>query len=182
MRAITIALRWVWCILCAVAYQILTLPLDIMGFVLVPFAILFGVRRPSRITGREIFTAPAWLGVWGNEQDGFDPEWAVNSIYKGWPVFWRRYSWAAWRNKSSNKRFYFTSWLHQPPDSDRIGFIEGDNWWLCWQGWAHNWQWFRKSSWTEIGWRYDPKDADFTDPTDWRQWGCGVAFRPWGKL
>lgn len=176
-----VALRWTWCILCAVAYQLITLPLDLLGFIVVPFAILFGVRRKSRIYPEsEIYTAPDWLGLYGNEQDGYDPPWAVNTIYKGWPTFWRRYSWAAWRNKSSNKRFI--TWLHPPPDPERIGFIQGRNWWICWQGWAHNWQWVRKDSWTEIGWRYEPKDAQGVQANDWRRFGCGVAFRLNGRL
>jgi hypothetical protein len=177
---ITIALRWTWCILTSTAYQVLTLPLDILGAVVVPFAILFGHNQPDITGTKTIYSAPKWLWLWGNQQDGYDPEWAVNTIYKGWPVFLRRYSWAAWRNKSSNKRFIL--WLHPAPEPERIGFIQGRNWWICWQGWAHNWQWVRKKSWTEIGWRYEPKDAQGVAETDWRQYGCGVAFRLRGKL
>jgi len=88
--------------------------LALSGFVMVPFAIWFGVTRPSRLTGRVIFTAPDWLGVYGNEQDGFDPANAA-TLYEGWPTFWRRYSWAAWRNKIRNAPFVKAlAWLHVP--------------------------------------------------------------------
>lgn len=182
MQILVVITRWLWCVVTATAYQILTLPMDLLGFVVVPFAIWFGVERPSRIyPDRTIFTAPDCLALYGNEQDGYDPPWAVESIYKGWPTFWRRYSWAAWRNKSSNKRFALT-WLHQPPDPERIRFVQfGPGTWLCWQGWRTNWHWTRAKSWTEIGWRYEPNDAKGVLADDWRRHGCGVAFRPWGR-
>lgn len=183
MFYLTIASRWLWCASTATLYQALTTPLDLLGVITVPLAIRFGVHRRSRIyPTKTIFTAPSWLHWWGNEQEGYDPPWAVQSIYKGWPTFWRRYSWAAWRNKSSNKRFTLTTWLHQPPDPARIRFIPfGPGSWLCWQGWRTNWQWARRTSWTELGWRYSPSDVHGLPASDWRRFGCGVAFRPYGR-
>jgi hypothetical protein len=206
---ITIAFRWTWCILSATAYQVLTNPyftafvsLAVAGvsrllggywqkfvlfagaylafyFALSLAAVLFAVRRPSRIYPElEILTAPKWLHILGNEQEGYDSPFA-KSLHPTWKPFIRRFVWAAWRNKTSNVRFIL--WLHPAPEPERIGFIQGRNWWICWQGWAHNWQWVRSKSWTEIGWRYEPKDAQGVAETDWRQYGCGVAFRLRGK-
>ncbi len=175
-------MRFAWAIFTWVLYLVfVSLLPSALGFVLVPFAILFGVRRESRIApGRMIFTAPDWLGWWGNEQDGYDPEWAVTTIYKDWPTFLRRYSWAAWRNKASNVRFI--TWLHPPPDPERIAFIQHATWSLCWQGWLCHWEWHRAKGWTEIGWRYEPKDKQGVAADDWRRHGCGFAARLFGRL
>jgi hypothetical protein len=116
MQTIRYISRAAWAVVAATLYKLAFAPVAIAGFVLVPLAIWFGVTRPSRLTGRLIFTAPDWLSLYGNEQDGYDPEWAVTTIYKGWPTFWRRYAWAAWRNKVRNLPFVPSlAWLHEPP-------------------------------------------------------------------
>ena len=67
-------------------------------------AVLFGKWRVSRLTGDLIYTAPDWLFVLGNEQEGYDSEFA-KSLHPTWPKFARRFVWAAWRNKARNLPF-----------------------------------------------------------------------------
>ena len=177
MQTLHNILRAAWAIASATAYKLAFAPLAVAGFVLVPVAIWFGVTRPSRLTGKTIFTAPDFLAPWGNEQDGYDPEWAVTTIYKGWPTFWRRYAWAAWRNKCRNVPFVpWLAWLHRK-DPDR--FVVFDVWRIAgirielhWQGWmtelkASKGKWF-----LDIGPRLD-------QPTEWG--AVSWAFRLIGR-
>lgn len=163
-------------VILAAAYKLAFAPVAVLGAVLVPVAILFGVTRTSRLTGRTIFTAPDWLSVYGNEQDGYDPEWAVNTIYKGWPTFLRRYSWAAWRNKVRNLPFVPSlAWLHVPPTED----IKVTSWTkgrlsveIHESGWMVELKASYKDRFLDIGPRLDQP----------REWGAvSWAFRPFGK-
>jgi hypothetical protein len=167
-------LRLIWALVTASLYWLATLWLALLGFVVVPFAIWFGVARPSKLTGRPIFTAPNALSLWGNEQDGFDPEWAVATIYKGWPTFSRRYSWAAWRNKVRN--LPFVSWLdflhlpqgelHQATLTVRQFTVH-----VRWRRWMTELEYIRGDRFGKFGPRLE-------QPFSRVSW----AMRPWGKL
>lgn len=171
-----ILLRCAWALLAALLYKLAMVPLVLAGFVLVPFAIWFGVHRKSRITGVDIFTAPDWLDLYGNEQEGYDSAFA-KSLHPTWPTFWRRYVWAAWRNKYRNLPFWRPlRWLHRPnPDSSlksRAWTWRGVRFRVSWRGWMTEFEWSRGSRYGDFGPRLDQPDS----------WG-GVswAFRPWGK-
>lgn len=169
-------IRAIWALLTGLAYLLATIPLTVAGFVLVPFAIWFGVERPSRITGRPIFTAPDWLGIYGNEQDGFDPAWAVETIYKGWPTFWRRYSWAAWRNAIRNLCFVDSlAFLHRPKGElvTRERKMGAVTFRIRYRGWMTELEYFTATRFGDFGPRLDHPDA-------WA--GCDWAFRPFGRL
>ena len=169
-------IRALWAILTTTVYWVAMIPLYLAGFVLVPFAIWFGVSRASRITGQRIFTAPDWLAVFGNEQDGFDPEWAIQTIYKGWPTFWRRYSWAAWRNKVRNLSFVpWLAFLHRAKgELVTREFKRGPLLFrIRTRGWMTELEYFTATRFGDIGPRLDQPDA----------WGgISWAYRPWGKL
>jgi hypothetical protein len=160
----------------AFAYKLATFPLRLAGYVLVPFAIWFGVTRPSKLTGETIFTAPDCLAIFGNEQEGYDPQWAIDNLYQGWPTFWRRYSWAAWRNAVRNLPFVLPLFHKPAPDK----FATFDVW--TWEGFRVE-LWYRgwltelkcsKGNWfCDIGPRLDQPEA----------WGAvSWAFRLAGRL
>lgn len=176
MQTLHNILRAAWAIASATAYKLAFAPLAVAGFVLVPVAILFGVTRPSRLTGKTIFTAPDWLAWFGNEQDGYDPEWAVTTIYKGWPTFWRRYAWAAWRNKIRNVPFVPSlAWLHKPKGQLvwREARIFGVLVIVVWRGWMTELRCSKGRWFLDIGPRLDQP----------KEWGAvSWAFRPFGRL
>ncbi len=174
MRSIVIA-RAVAAVVSALVYWLATIPLALLGFVVVPFAIWFGVTRPSQLAGKPIFTAPGFLSLWGNEQDGFDPQWAVDTIYKGWPTFWRRYSWAAWRNKVRNLCFVDgLAFLHRRSafvsvHEFTIGKLRVRVRWQCW--WMNELEYI----WGERFGKFGPRLEQPFGRVSW-------ALRPWGRL
>ena len=174
MSDATLAMRAALTIAFATLYWLATIPLALLGFALVPFAIWFGVTRPSQLTGKPIFTAPDWLALWGNEQDGFDPPWAVASIYKGWPTFWRRYSWAAWRNKVRNLCFVDAlSFLHTHGTvSIREVEFGGVLVRVRWSSW-----WMNELEYV-AGKRFGKFGPRLEQPFNRVSW----AMRPWGRL
>ncbi len=166
--------RILWALLSATLYWLATIPLALLGFVVVPFAIWFGVSRPSNLTGKLIVTAPNWLALWGNEQDGFDPEWAVATIYKGWPTFWRRYSWAAWRNKVRNLSFVpWLDFLHVPRGElhERQFALGRFTVRVRWRRWMTELEYIRGNRFGKFGPRLE-------QPFNRVSW----AMRPWGRL
>lgn len=172
-----VVIRAVAAVVLALLYWLATIPLAMLGFVVVPFAIWFGVTRPSRLTGRPIFTAPDWLAIWGNEQDGFDPEWAVATIYKGWPTFWRRYSWAAWRNKVRNLSFVpWLGFLHRRANASEVHEREilAGRWRITvrWQSW-----WMNELQYIR-GYRFGKFGPRLEQQFGMVSWAC----RPWGRL
>lgn len=166
----TVAWRAPLAVASTIVYWATTLPLDIIGAaVAVPLAILFGKEQPDITGTKTIYSAPKWLWLWGNQQDGYDPEWAVQTIYKGWSKFRRRYSWAAWRNRTSNLRFLG---LFKP--TKPIQEIRGKTWHVQWSGWLTEWFWDHpsKSKFTKFGARLGP---------EWTKEGTNFAFRLYAR-
>jgi hypothetical protein len=170
------ALRFIWAFFTFAVYQVLMIPLNLLGFIVVPFAIWFGRVQPS-VFGTPIFSAPRALWLWGNQQEGYDSDFA-KALYPGWSTFWRRYSWAAWRNKTNNVRF--VKFFHPPPDPKRIQFKVRKRWILCWQGPFYRFEYtWPSGALTTIGWRYKPSDIGGLAEDDWRRFGCGFGARPY---
>jgi hypothetical protein len=169
------ALRFAWAILTWTVYQVVTLPLDIAGLFLVPIAIWRGQTITSPVTGKQIFTAPTWMWLYGNDQEGYDAP-LTYTLHPYLPDFLRRYCWAALRNRVNNLRFI--KCIHPPPNPLRIKFVRGWNWWLCWQGPLYGFRYNKRNgAAVKIGWRYDPDDIHGIRYDDWRKYGCGFTFR-----
>ena len=151
-----IALRLTWAIATFVVYQLVMIPLWLLGWVAVPLAIKFGQWERSAMNGALIYNAPAWLWLWGNDEDGLDPVW-YRVANPTWSPFKRQLIWAAWRNSVNNVRCI--KWLHPAPVAERIRFVRWGDSWLCWQGVL-----------------YYPEDVKGVDPTDWRCWGTGFRW------
>jgi hypothetical protein len=180
MHGLKIGLLWTWCVAFTVIYKLLTFVLlTVPGYALTALAIRKSVFRPSRITpSLMIVTAPRWLHLWGNEQEGYD----APKSFELWPkasTFKRRWLWAARRNPVGNLRFTMR-WLHQPLRIPRVWACSSNlSWYIMGQGWRLGWFWDRpaKRSFTKIGFRYGPQPIpDGQD--DWRQFGTGLAWRP----
>lgn len=150
-------------------YKVAMGGLALAGLFMVPFAIWFGVTRPSRLTGKTIFTAPDWLEIFGNEQEGYDSPFAL-SLYKGWPTFWRRYAWAAWRNKIRNIPFVpALGWLHTPK-----GPLGTTEYHLVFR--------IRKRGWmTEFEYVGPERFGDFGPRLNQPFKQVSWAWRPWGR-
>ena len=156
------------------AYNLVTLVLQVVGFLLVPIAIWKAVPTISPITGKAIVTAPRWLWLFGNDEDGYNPEWY--EVYElTWPWWWRQWVWAAWRNPVNNLRF--VTWLHPPPVVGKVHYRTYWRFTFLWQGWATRLVWISpKGHWLTVGWKYWIDDA--TVPcTDWRRFGVGFGTR-----
>jgi len=173
---IGVSARIAWCILAAFLYKLATAPLKISGFLLVPVAIWFGRNQPDITGTRTIFSAPRWLFIYGNSQDGYDPPWAIETLYAGWPTFWRRYSWAAWRNAIRNLPFVpALAFLHKPKGElqwkqARIGGVLVT---LLWRGWLTELKWSKGNRFGDFGPRLDQPES----------WGAvSWAFRPFGRV
>jgi hypothetical protein len=177
MQILTITARLLWCVATATAYKLTTLPLTVAGFFVVPFVIWRAEWHTSPLTGERIFGVPSGpLFLWSNAQDGLDPPWAVESIYKGWPTFWRRYSWAAWRNSIRNLPFVpWLSWLHLPKGELRVTewTWRGARFRIRARGWMTEFEYFTAKRFGDFGPRLDQPDA----------WGAvSWAFRIAGRL
>ena len=172
--------RLAWALLTFIVYDVLSFVLLIVpGYFIVPVAILFRVMEMSPITqgGPPIVNAPFLLWLWGNDEDGYEPEWYVKAT-PTWNRYVRMWVWAAWRNAANNLRFVKA--LHPPPVVGEVQAITRYRSWgrveLVWQGlfcrlniYTPKWE-FR------IGWKYELWDA--TQPcTDWRRFGCGFGTR-----
>lgn len=175
MQILTVIMRLLWCVASATAYKLATLPLTVAGFFVVPFVIWRSRWHTSPLTGEQIFGVPSGpLFLWSNAQDGLDPPWAVNTIYKGWPTFWRRYSWAAWRNSIRNLPFLLPA-LHKPPAKPlRYWATEVRGWAveLWWRGWMTELRYSKGKRFGDVGVRLDHAD---------RFGLCTWAFRLFGK-
>lgn len=131
--------------------------------------------RESRIGGGRIFTCPDWLFLFGNEQEGYLPQWYVERR-KGWPWWLVAFEWAAWRNKLRNLPFVpWLKWLHVPKGqlvmSRRVIF--GVEVRTRQRGWMVEVEYFTRTRFGDFGPRLD-------QPDEWG--GVSWAFRPWGKL
>jgi len=167
--------RFLWAIVSILAYELLTLPLTILGFVVVPVAIYRGRWQISPINGRTIYTAPRWLWLWGNDEDGYDPQW-YREANPTWGPLRRMYTWAALRNSVNNLRF--VKLLNPPPVPSRVKFAAiNHNATLVWQGAFSRIIWTTRTHWYGAGWKYDPGDANGVSDTDWRRFGVGFGIR-----
>lgn len=110
---------------CAVLRWVLVV---LPGLFLVPVAILFSQDKLSPVNpGRFIRTAPDWLWLWGNDQEGYIPSWYLQ--YKGWAkqpywmLYWHMYVWAAIRNPGNNLRF--VRWLNPKAVREKLYYYYG---------------------------------------------------------
>lgn len=183
-----------YCIPVAAAYQVATNPfvlaplLALFGYweagawllvaylLLCAASIVFGVHRKSRFEPFiPIFTAPDWLFVFGNEQEGQDPFW-YQMKHPKWPKWMRAFVFCAWRNKLRNLPFVtWLSWLHKPTGEMRVyhaAFL-GSVFTIRIRGWMVELEEVRGKYFADIGPRLD-------QPDHWG--GVSWAFRPAGRL
>lgn len=186
MNRLTVAGAWLWCVVSALVYYIVLLPLTLAGFFLVPIAFIFAEWRESRIyPGRHILAAPDWLFIYGNEQDGFIPEPShIPAYYAEWRFRFARwlpdgvrtfilaYLWAAWRNKVSNIRFL--GWPKIRSGDELEVVAGGSNWYIIRSGWLMLWLWARPESrtFTQAGARIDKA---------WSKFGVNFTIRLNGR-
>jgi len=86
---------------------LLDVPLMLLGYIVVPLALLF--EKDNHM--------PEWADlVWGNRDHGNDGEgfWARRTI--GWPRFWRCYWWLVIRNPTFNWSKYTIGYLSKGTD------------------------------------------------------------------
>jgi len=92
-----------------IARLALQLVLAFVGLFLVPIAIIFGHweeprwKSPWTPQDDEIWNAPRWLWLWGNDQDGYKPSW-FDAHRPQWPAWYRWWHWGAIRNSVNNLR------------------------------------------------------------------------------
>lgn len=166
-----------------VVFELCTWVLVFFGLLIVPVAIMFRQVIPSPIDGRPITTAPDWLWLWGNDEEGYCSQFAKDNGPPAWvaklitsPSF-SMWWWAAIRNTVDNLRF--VRWLCPPPDKNRIQFLQGAWWALTWQGWLHHLTVIKFGYEFTVGWKYYPSDKAVTNEAayGWRRFGCGFALR-----
>jgi len=155
------------------AYLISNLALTVVGFFVIPVAILFGKTKLS-LTGVNIFSAPRGLWLFGNDEDGYDPNW-YRILHPTWGVFKRRWVWAAFRNSVNNLRFIKV--LNPPPQMDKIQYRRWGNLYFIWQGIFCRFVYIGKTgTWYTLGWKYWTIDAALPCK-DIRKFGVGFGAR-----
>lgn len=172
MPTVRIALRVAWCLAFALLHEtVFYLTLFPLGLILTPVAILFGREVVSPITDQSILTAPRFLWLWGNDEDGFDPPWYANAN-PSWSRWRRMWVWAAWRNPVNNLRF--VRWLYAPPVLGQVQMVEWRGWLVLWQGWRTR---IVSPGWKlTVGFKYDTRDVTQAC-ADWRRYGVGFGIR-----
>lgn len=190
--------RLLWCVATATAYQVATNPyvfavlLAIAGhwragaalvlgwLALCAVAVATGVHRKSRLAGLEdvdIFTAHRYLGLLGDEQQGWTPPFLVAKWPRWAPLWLVAFSCCAWRNRLRNLPFVPSlAWLHRPEgETHTVHWTIGDiGLSLKSRGLFTelHWYWIEKRLFGDIGPRLDQPD----------QWGgISWAFRLVGK-
>jgi hypothetical protein len=190
-------LRGVVALVVATAYQVATNPflqavllaacghwqvgaaLLFVYLALCALAVTMRERRYSRLSGLEeveIVTAPEFLFIFGDEQQGWLPQWLVDKWPQWVPRWWIAFSCCAWRNKLRNLPFSaWLWWLHRPRGElvvrqysvGKLTVIMRTRGWMC------EIEYLYGRRFGDVGPRLDQPD----------QWG-GVswAFRPWGKF
>lgn len=126
----------------------------------------------SPLTGLAIRTAPRFLWVLGNDQDGYLSRWGLHPTWRWWAVAFAE---CAWRNKLRNLPFVsWLRWLHVPHGTliTREVQVLGLTLRMRARGWMTELEWIAGRHFGDIGPRLDQPDA----------WG-GVswAFRLWGR-
>lgn len=173
-----IALRLVWALLTWIVYEAICMPLYVIGLFACVVAVEFGHYERSPITGLMIYTAPDWLWLYGNIEDGYQSDTVMRLLPKTWTLWRTMYWWAAIRNPLGNLRFVRA--LHPPQRADLVRRISRGDWMLVWQGpfsrliWNNKNRINRTGPWFAIGWKYEPeaKDAE-----GWQAYGQGFGFR-----
>lgn len=166
-----IAARVIFGALTWVLHFLITMPLVVSGLVIVPVAYLTGQWQPSYITGKPIYNAPRWLWLWGNDEDGYLPEWYA-AAHPSWGRFRRAFMWAAIRNTVNNLRFVL--WLNPPQRVDLVRWETWGHFTFVWQGWRSRLLYSSDSLWVGIGWKYEPKAVS---ATGWQAYGQGFGIR-----
>lgn len=169
-----IYLRLLWSIFTFVVYQLAVIPLWILGW---PLMWMLGIPlahvEKSPITGMPIINPPRWMWLWGNDEDGLDPDW-YKEANPTWGPLRRMMVWSCWRNSVNNLRC--VKWLHPAPVAEKIQVhYWGENW-LCWQGVFAQLRVRLGKYVFNCGWRYYPYDRNGVDPADWRCWGTGFRW------
>lgn len=90
---------------------VIRLPLWILGFFIVPIALLFAKEDKSTLNdnGWSMKTLPKWAWFWGNDIDGcygdHSGRWMNrDSYFKNGRLFLNQFVWCAWRNPVNNLR------------------------------------------------------------------------------
>lgn len=163
--------RLIWAIFTWLIYELLSGVLVVLGLLLVPLAIELGHCETSRITGKLIYTAPRALWLFGNDEDGYQPDW-YRILNPTWSAWRRMFMWAAIRNPVSNLRFIKS--LHPPQRADRVQWITRGAFTFVWQGLFSRLIYDGHRSWFAIGWKYEPIKED---ATGWQSFGQGFGLR-----
>jgi hypothetical protein len=162
-----IAIHILLLVLNVLCWQVIALPLMVIGWFLVPIGLVFEHCERSRITGKIIWCPPRWMWLWGNDEDGYRPE--------GYDTFWKAYQWSALRNSVNNLRF--VNWISPKLDPKRVQYRKLSRGWIAWQGWCVGLQYGKLA----IGYRVCPYDAHgWVDRWGaWRLQGMGF-LTGWG--
>lgn len=157
-----------WAVVQASVINLAQVPLDVLGAVVVPFAIWFGHDQPDITGTKTIFSAPKWLWLWGNQQEGYDAPKSLE-LHPTMGAFKRRWLWAAWRNRTSN--FRFLGWF-KPTKPVKV--LSGGNWKITTSGMLAHWLWDHpeKKKFTAFGARIDK---------EWSAYGANFAWRPYAN-
>jgi len=159
--AIKVILKALAGIVQAAVWWAVSLPLGILGLAVVPLAIKYG-KVQKDITGtKNIFSAPRWLWLWGNQQEGYDSPKSL-ALHPNMSTFKRRWLWAAWRNKTSNLRFIGLFKV----DPSKVKSETKGNHTVSSYKWMCCWEWRRKTRFTKLG-------ARLTQ--DWARYGTNFA-------
>jgi hypothetical protein len=159
-------------------YCLMNIVLIVLGFIAVPLAIEFGNWQMSNVKGILIYTAPRWLWLWGNDEDGYLSPEVFRHAKPTWSKWYTMFEWAAIRNNVGNLRFI--KLMHPPQRADKVRWVTVGSYTFVWQGilgnLIHNdanrqagaapWWWF--------GWKYEPERAD---ATGWKALGQGFGIR-----
>jgi hypothetical protein len=154
--------------------------LVIPGLLLVHLAIKYRVTRKSRIRWFDtvIITAPDWLWIYGNEEDGYWPQWWVDEcheLHPDWTAYKIMYWWAAIRNSTNNVRFI--KFLHPPPRTGGVGWLTIGKLTLVWQGLFSRIIWEDDKRWIAAGWKYEAEYDQSIALEGWQRYGCGFGVR-----
>lgn len=161
-----------------IPYLIVSLILMVLGLLLVPIAIRFGQIIQSPINRTSIFTAPDWLWLWGNDEEGYDSDNARSKFRSDMTEWERMYRWAAIRNPIGNLRF--VKWMHPPQQAAKVQWVVRGNWAFIYQGWLSRLVWndfnrvYETGPYASIGWKYE---AVKQDAEGWQEHGQGFSLR-----
>lgn len=174
MKYLKAVLLLAWAVPTWIVYQLINVPLMLLGLLIVPVAIAFLRERVSPITGKPIVDAPAWLWPWGNSEDGYDPLWYWIARPR-WSRFRRMYTWAAIRNSVNNLRW--VPILNPKLNPARICAVGGMHWSLAWQGPYVSLELFFEAFSAVCGWRVYARDMGRPAVAgDWRVHGTGFRL------